>query len=400
MRSTDLKPAITLGGEAIALPVVRSLARAGVQTHAAGGELAYDPVGWSRYCHSYTDLGERNGIVERMLEWLSAAAPRNSVLIPCADDGLELCLRYRDELQAMGHVPVEADPAVLAAMLDKEATYALARKVGIKAPATWSSSGGNDLDQAIAEIGFPCALKPRHSHLWAQHFRSRKLFVVENRCELDRLLAGIEDLGLEMLITEIIPGPETGLLSHCGYLDEHGEPLSQFTFRKIRQHPVHFGIGTYVVSDWSQEVISKGLDFLRGIGLRGLFHVEFKRDPRDGELKLLECNHRLTIESSFASVDLPRLAYNRVRGLPAPAARPYRCGVHLWAPYKDSLALRDYRAAGELTVSAWLRSLVRRQRFHAFSWRDPKPAIYSHLTLLARKLRRRSDPTAADGTVG
>ena len=37
-----------------------------------------------------------------------------------------------------------------------------------------------------------------------------------------------------------------------------------------------------------------GLAFLRGAGVRGLANVEFKRDERDGRLKLIECNYRFT----------------------------------------------------------------------------------------------------------
>jgi D-aspartate ligase len=384
----DGPPATTLGGEAIALPAARSLAAAGVEVHGAGGEPVYDPVAWSRCCRSYTNLGAGDGVVERMLDWLRTDAPRNAVLMPCADDGLELCLRHGAELEEMGHVPVEANPEVLEAMLDKQATYALADGVGVATPATWSSTGAEDIDSAIARIGFPCAVKPRHSHLWAKHYRSRKLFVVEDRAGLDEVLGNMAALGLETIVTEIVPGPETDLLSHCGYLNEHGEPLTQFTFSKIRQFPIHFGIGTYVVSDWREDVIERGLEFLRAVDYRGLFHVEFKRDPRDGELKLLECNHRLTIESSFAPTELAQLAYNRVLDRPLPPASDYRSGVHLWAPYGDLRAFLAYRRRGELTVTRWLRSLMHRQRFHDFSLRDPKPGLYVHLTLLGRALRR------------
>jgi predicted ATP-grasp superfamily ATP-dependent carboligase len=232
-------------------------------------------------------------------------------------------------------------------------------------------------------------VKPRQTHRWAVHFKTEKLIVAEDRAALVGALEKTGSLGLETIVTEIIPGPETRLLSHAGYLDEHGEPLSQFTFRKYRQLPIHFGIGTYVVSDWNEEVIEAGLAFLRAAGLRGLFHVEFKHDERDGELKLLECNHRFTIESSFAPVDLPLLAYSRVLGRPSPAPRRYRSGVHLWEPYRDLRALLAYRRRGELSVAGWLRTLAHRQRFHSFAWSDPRPALYSRLVLARRWLRKR-----------
>jgi D-aspartate ligase len=389
VRSRAKPPAIVFGGEAIALPVVRSLARAGVEVHAVGDDPAYDPVCYSRYCAGYTNLGSKDGVVDRWLDWLAGGAPEGAVLLSCSDESLELILRHRAEVEELGHTPMEAKGEVLAAMLDKDKTHELAAELGIDAPRTWTARSDLSLDEAIEEIGFPCAIKPLHSHLFAHVFgAANKLLVANDRSQLATGLERMHKLGLEMSVTEIIPGPDTALESYCGYLDERGEPLTHFTFRKLRQFPIHFGLGCYVVSDWNRDVIDAGLRFLRGSGLRGLFHVEFKRDPRDGRLKLLECNHRFTIEAVFSPVDLPLLAYNRVVGLPAPPARPPRNGTYLWSPVNDARAFLSYRRRGELTLAGWARTLLHRQRFHAFQWSDPFPAIYYHLAWLGRILGR------------
>ena len=182
----------------------------------------------------------------------------------------------------------------------------------------------------------------------------------------------MNELGLEVMVTEIVPGGDDRLLSYCGYLDERGELLTEFTFRKIRQFPPQFGLGCYVVSDWNPEVAETGLRFLRGIGLRGLFHVEFKRDSRDDQLKLIECNHRFTIELVFSPTNLPLLTYNRLLGRPLPSPGPYRTGKRLWNPVEDTKAARSYRRHGELSWSQWLRSLLHLQQLHAFRWDDPR----------------------------
>lgn len=381
-------PGIILGGEAIAIPVARSLARAGVEVHAAG-DLAYDTVGYSRHCAGFSNLGSGARLPERCLDWLADGSPEGAVLLPCCDDGLELILNNRAELEELGHVPIEADLDVVAAMLDKEKTHDLARRVGVATPLMWTPRSDADLDEALEEIGFPCAIKPLFSHRFAHKFgTAAKLLIASDRRQLEGGLRRTHALGLEMAVTEIIPGPETELLSYCGYMDERGEPLAHFTFRKIRQFPIRFGLGCYVVSDWNEEVIEEGLRFLRGIGLRGLFHVEFKRDPRDGRLKLLECNHRFVIEALLAPADLPLLAYNRALDRPLPPPRPYRSGTHLWSPVNDARAFLSYRRRGELTLAEWLGSLLHRQLFHAFRWTDPLPSVYSNLALLARALRR------------
>lgn len=384
-------PVIVFGGEAIGLRVQRSLARAGVSVYGVGGPNGL--LRYSRHCEGYASLGSKfreDDVYERWLEWLEDGAPRGAVLLPCTDEGLQLVVRHRARLVDLGYLPIEANDDVLAAMLDKERTYELARSIGIQTPATVTLRTGDDLAAVADQLEYPCAIKPLHSNLFARHFGDRnKLLVARDPGELKQGWARMDELGLEVMVTEIVPGGDDRLLSYCGYLDERGEPLTEFTFRKIRQFPPHFGLGCYVVSDRNPEVADAGLRFLRGIGLRGLFHVEFKRDSRDDQLKLIECNHRFTIELVFSPRNLPLLTYNRLLGRPLPSPGPYRTGKRLWNPVEDTKAARSYRRHGELSWAQWLRSLLHLQQFHAFRWDDPLPTMAFHLRKLTRALVRR-----------
>jgi predicted ATP-grasp superfamily ATP-dependent carboligase len=115
-------PAIVLGGEAIGLQVQRHLARAEVSVWAVGGPNGL--LRYSRHTRGYASLGSksREDIYDRWLEWLEDEAPRGAVLLPCADEGLELVVRHRTTLEDLGYVLIEANDDVLAAMLDKERT--------------------------------------------------------------------------------------------------------------------------------------------------------------------------------------------------------------------------------------------------------------------------------------
>ncbi|MEK6271333.1 MAG: hypothetical protein AABM42_01625 [Actinomycetota bacterium] len=139
-----------------------------MRAYAVGGSPAYNPIAYSRHCAGYTDLGSKEGVVDRWLDWLAESAPRGAVLLPCNDEALDLIVRHRATLEGLGYVPVEADDEVLAAMLDKEKTYELARRAGVPTPRTWTIASGGDLDTSIEEIGYPCALKPLHTHLFAR----------------------------------------------------------------------------------------------------------------------------------------------------------------------------------------------------------------------------------------
>jgi len=381
-------PALLLGGGVVALSVARGLTGARVPVIALGHQS--DPLRHSRARRQFIDTGRGTAAQERWLSFMESG-PRHGAVLPCCDDGLELLAHNRARLIELGYAPMETDDTVVLAMLDKQKTAKLARDAGVDTPRTAIVERGSGLDGALEGIGFPCGLKPRHSHRFASHFGMRKkLIVVESREELEAELATLPE-GLEMIVTEIVPGPDR-YCSYYSYLDEQGEPLFHYTKQKLRQLPTHFGLGTYHLSDWNAEVAEAGLRFFQGAGVRGLACVEFKRDERDGRLKLIECNHRFTAADALqraCGLELGLLAYNRALGLPVqrPPER-YRRGVGLWFPTEDARALFAYRRSGELSVGEWLRSLATPLRLPVFSLRDPLPALAAAAHHVVRGARR------------
>jgi predicted ATP-grasp superfamily ATP-dependent carboligase len=375
-RDDSNPPAVLLGGSANAVSVARSLWAAGVPVVALGHSDS--PVRHSRACDVFVDLGREDGVQQRWLRWLDDG-PHGAVLLPCEDDGLELIVTHRRRLARLGYRLVEADDAVARDMLDKNRTYELARGLGIPAPRTLTVRTMADVERAAGELAYPCALKPVHSHRFQRRTGTGvKAFVVHDAGELCDRFAYAQERGAEMLVTEIIPGSDDRLVGFHAYLDEDGAPLLGVTKRKLRQHPVGFGLGSYHETTHDAEVARLGLAFLRGVGLRGLANVEFKRDERDGVLKLIECNHRFTAPNEqlrIAGIDLALLVYNRVLGRPLPPLGDYRAGVRLWHPGNDFRSFLELRRRGELTAAGWLRSVARPQHLPLFRWDDPRPSL-------------------------
>jgi len=388
-------PVVLLGGRGAALSVARSLALLGAAVHVVSTGFA--PVASSRHCATFT----RTEGADTQAEWLAwlERGPRGAVLLPCHDDGLELIARHRPLLRDWGYLPVEADDGIVLTMLDKLRTYALARALDVPAPRTRALREPRDVEAAVAELTFPCALKPRRAHVLARH-STRKAFVVANEAALRRELAALAPTGVEMLATEIVPGGDDQFVSYYTYLDERGAPLAHFTKRKLRQYPVHFGLITYQVTEWVPDVAELGLRFAQGAGLRGLAAIEFKRDATDGAFKLIECNHRFTASNEIvrlSGTDLAVIAYRRAAGQPVAPVVGFREGVRLWNPVEDVAALLSYRLAGEITTVEWARSLARRQRFSTFRWSDPAPALASWREV-GRRVARRAARRRARGS--
>jgi predicted ATP-grasp superfamily ATP-dependent carboligase len=343
---------------------------------AALGVDPWEPVRFSRFCTEYFSPRETGDVVAQWLAWLTGARYRGAVLIPCSDDGLELVSRHAARLRALGYVLTHR-PELIVPMLDKAATYRLAREAGVPVPRTLVVEQPSDLDPEAAGIGFPCAYKPVVSHRFARHFAC-KAFIVQTREGLMAAHRRTQAHGLTMMITEIIPGDDDQLVAYVSHLDDGGRPLVEFTHRKLRQWPSGFGLGSYAVSGWDPDVARLALRFLRHVGVSGVSHTEFKRDPRDGVWKLVECNYRFTIEMVGAADDLPVLAYERALGAPGQPLR-VRLGSHLWNPIPDVRSFRARRRQGEIRTVDWLRTLRRPLRAHVFRLDDPLPTAGHHV---------------------
>ena len=389
MPGTEHPPAILLGGEAIAVSACRSLGWAEVRVHALGD--ARDPVRRSRWCHEFVAVAGKEGAIDAYLEWLERDGPRGgAVILPCDDYGIEMIARNRSLLRDWGYAPIEGDDEVMLACLDKERTYELARAAGVPTPRTATVRMAADAIAASAGFDMPVGLKPLQSHEWAKH-RSEKFIVAADRDELAAVCEWAFAPGVPMLLTEVIPGPETALCTYFTYVDRDGEPIFDYTKSKIRQWPKGSGLTCYQVSDRIEGVIEEGRRLVTGIGLRGVAVPEFKHDPRDGRWKLIECNHRFTGSldlTRHCGIDMARIAYEATLGRPVERPNGYRTNVTQWNPIEDFRALLDYRRDGELTVSGWIRSVARRQHFPMARLDDPGPTVASLGSKAGRAVRK------------
>lgn len=394
--------ALILGGGPIAVPIARSLKREGAPVVALGFHT--DPVRWSRYCDEFVDLGAGEGVQERWRSWLAERRLEGAVVLPCSDDALELVARHRQELVSLGYRPIEADDDVVLAMLDKHRTYELARGLGVPAPRTELVRPGDDLAELSERVDFPAALKPRHSHLFARHFgMGTKVLRARDPGELLAHGERLGGLGIEAMLTEVVPGPDDAYHSYYTFIDAEGTALFDLTKHKLRQFPPAFGLASYHQLDRHAEAIELGRRFFEGIGLRGLGNVEFKRHARTGELVLIECNHRFTAGHELvrhAGIDLALLAYNRLSDRPHPPLGGYRAGVRMWHPVEDVRTMLELRRRGEIRARDWARSLAHRQHFPVFSWRDPQPSLRSWVGFVhgLRRRQARSRPATASAT--
>lgn len=313
------------------------------------------------------------------------------IIFACGDDAIEFLAHHRQELEAH-YVLDDYVPELQNAMLDKKRTLELAQSVGVPTPNFWAIHDIDDVKKIRGQIQFPAIVKPIYSHKFRQVFDC-KLFIIDDSFdELEEKADLVLKKGLEIMIVEMIPGPDALLCSHYTYIDKSGRELYQFTKRVVRRYPVNCGGGTYHFTEWIPEVAELGRKFFKGIHFRGIGNIEFKRDTRDGKLKVIEVNARFTqVQELLVKCGMPidLIVYCYLTKQPLPKIQSYTQFLHMWYPLRDYWAFRELHSRGELSFLDWVGSwLFHRQVLPIFYLRDPWPFLTSMRELFRQKFAK------------
>lgn len=372
------------------LGAVRSLGRAGIPV------IGLDPdpnhIGFaSRYCTS-KQCPHPVTAPEELVEFLLEEARKLTepgVLSPASDAFVLFLSRHRDQLQ--GHFRFNLPSAdLIEASLDKRRLYDLADRAGMHHATTFYPETIDDIRHIKDGLDYPIYIKPYYSHLWRAAFPSAgkgaKVFTPE---QLVSRFESIIPTGVQVMVQSIIVGPATNVQSVRVYISEAGETIATFTNRKIRQYPVEFGVASLAESIRDPDFQEMGEAFFRDIGYRGFGLIEFKRDDRDGLLKLTDLNPRWLKTGNLATdsgVDFPLIHYLDMIGetpLPQPT---HREGVR-WLDARDDFASAwSLFRLGELSFGAWMRSWLGARSFSTFAMDDWRP-FFQHYEY-GRKLLR------------
>lgn len=368
------RPAYVLGGYEAGLAVVRSLGRAGLPVISVRSSER-ETAGYSR-CAATTvvapDPADRTAeYADALLRLADRHGP--GVVFPTTDESLEAVAAHHDALSAR-HLLACPPESVAQGFLDKRYTAEIAERVDVDGPRTAVPASAEELEALLLDLQFPCLAKPRESYRYNRAFGT-KMKRAENADELRAAWGEAHELGIGMLIQELIPGPETGGINYNVYMID-GEPRVEFTSRKQRLSPANFGYPCAVVSDEVPEVIEPGRRIVRGLGIEGFANVEFKQDERDGRFKLMEVNGRPNMSGELAvrcGVDFPLMTYRHLVHGAVPGPRAWSTGVHWTNDLTDvRVAARRLRSGG-LPVRDGLAPYASSHVFATFSLRDPEP---------------------------
>lgn len=352
-------PVLLLGGKENSLSIARSLGKLGVTVRASGPSDCW--ALHSKFCSDTYPVPPDDNPADYWHQLLVESPDRallGSVLIYLSDAAIQFVASHRAELEdryCLDH----SQPAMQLAMLDKAETLRLADKAGVGIPGYRLPQRNEDLSNLLDGLQLPVIVKPLISHEFYAVFGT-KYFRIDDPQELEQRIRDAWSNDLEVMVVELIEGPDSTASSFYAYVDTPGAIRGGYTKRIIRRYPKNNGPACFHESFWDAETAKAGQTFLAGIGFTGIACIEFKRDPRDGQLKIIECNARFTAAQELlkqAGVDLDVTLYCQATHQPAPEIPRGADGLRFWYPIRDLLALRELRRLGELSISGWLRSI-------------------------------------------
>jgi predicted ATP-grasp superfamily ATP-dependent carboligase len=368
--------AVVIGGDHQGLGIVRSLGRKGVPVCVIDDEHSISR--YSRYTTHHIRLDElrdETRTVEQLLEIGQRLGLKGWVLFPTREETVAALSKHRERLAQYFRVPTPAWDSIQWAW-DKRNTYTLAGQLDIPTPKTWYINCREELLEL--NLTFPVALKPaiKEHFVYATKAKAWRADDLQQLLELyDKAAAQVG--GGEIMIQDLVPGDGTHQFAYCA-LFKDGTSIAKMHACRRRQHPAEFGrASTYVETIEMPELEALAEKFLRAISFYGLVEVEFKRDPRDGRLKLLDVNARTwgyhTLGRS-AGVDFPYLLFaDQVGQTIEPCAAS--SGVSWVRLATDIPTAMVELLKGRLNIGQYVKSLWQARTESVFAMDDLAPGM-------------------------
>jgi predicted ATP-grasp superfamily ATP-dependent carboligase len=294
---------------------------------------------------------------------LAAKVGGKPVLIPASDQFVTAIAAHSFALAKHFVFCYEA-AGLQASLATKENQYALAQQHGMPIPRSQYVTSAAQLRAFASSARFPCLLKPLHCREWEKMPASNpltgtKLGTASCPQELVALYESVRAFTAEVVVQEMIEGPDTAKVVYLSCYSLIGKRLASCLVRELRTGPIYFGSASVVEPVHDPETDALSNHFLTSIGYAGICELELKRDSRDGSVKLIEANPRYsgTADAApYAGVDIGWIHYLDLIGMDV---KPVQQNSHLFrhiAVQRDFSSLRSYRKAGLLTWRQLIKS--------------------------------------------
>lgn len=254
------------------LAIVRTLGKKGLYV-IAGATSGFSPAFYSKYCSEtiiYPNPKNESKFITFMLNYVKKN--KVDVLIPVSYTVTTLFSKHKSKFIKYTKLPI-ADWSSMKIACNKDKTMQVAEKCGIKIPRTYKTY--KEIKQ------FPVVVK--------NIVESGGIRYINSLDELQKMKKAPH------ILQEYIPGEGYGFYA----LFNKGKVKAIFMHKRVREYPITGGASSAAESIYDPKLNKIGLKLLKYLKWHGIAMVEFKKDSRDNEFKLMEINPKF-----WGSLDL------------------------------------------------------------------------------------------------
>ena len=284
-----MKVLVTDANNRIALAVIRALGENGVKVSSLEQEqfTKQKPICFSsRYVSKrfiIPPISKPEGL-SKLLEY----AQGHDIILPVSINMILPVVQNRALFEQAGiRVPYPSLDQLKTAN-SKTKLLELAKDIGIAIPATYHIKDLSELSGLLSKATFPLVIKlPDDEGLYLAP--EKRYAIVYDRASFEHAYLKMHRLKQFPLVQEYIQGDGFGF---SALLAKSSQALAYFCHKRLRQYPPSGGPSTLCESIYSQPLIDQGLKLLKALNWTGIAMVEFKKDARDNQYKLMEINPR------------------------------------------------------------------------------------------------------------
>lgn len=309
---------------------------------------------------------------------------KKAVLFATSDLFLLPIIEYKHKLDKYFHIPL-SEWDTISQLLKKENLYKLADKLGIPAPKSCTAYSYEEFANNVKKFDFPLLIKPSVNISFTKHF-GEKALAFESVFDLEKIDAKLRtfDYSSEpIIIQDFISGNAETLYTITSYANKQNIIKGYSIGHKIRQFPPETGTIISGKVTHVPEILTHAQKFISATKFHGISNIEFKKDARDGEYKLMEINPRTGVWNLSAlkcDVNLPLMAYNDSLSLPISDQYNHEKEL-IWmnTPMDIYYSLLGFKSKGygkfSISFKEWLKSVKGEKVDACFKWYDPFPFI-------------------------
>lgn len=394
LKETEGYPAIVLGMSPTGLQAVRELGSSGIKVF--GVSRKQQPGAFSNYLEevryiSPTDCNLINDFVKEVFSLKRLKV----VLVPTSDDYIEYIVRNYKTLIPYCKISNGYGDGTVTTLLKKEEFARFCCVHHIKHPTTKKLE--NNIFHDVNGVNFPILLKPVSSVVGFSIFKGRKGVIIHRDEELSQYLAASKQSKMDIILQQLIHGPESDIFVTSGYKSASGQHYCQFSGRKIRQYPVYLGSACCVINERREDLEAVTRDIIDRLGYSGIYSAEFKLDRNESIFYIIEINARVGFWWKIASESGRKTAMCYYRDMIGDTeiedSRAYSIPVVWKSGLKDILSFLIWSVRSRDGCDDQVTRLNFRgykSIYSVWSWRDPLP-FFADIMFSALKFIKKFD---------